>query len=480
MNANPQTTRLVELLLGMLAALLIVAGLGLYALQEPQRIVNAQAAQQTLDLNEAMTLYAENCAVCHGLRGDGIGAIPALDTEALRTADSGALFKIIARGLYNTAMPAWSIEDGGPLSDYQINQMVLLIQFGDWQQTQDRVVNLGLAPRVPFESEPDPNLLTAVQTLPEGDLLARGIQVYAANCVACHGAAAEGGALAPALNTPDVRAKGGDELQRIVLYGVPGTLMANWQNALPAEDVTAVVNLLLQWESIPTGVIPAPEINLPTTQESLALGADLFAANCSRCHGPEGQGTPRAPSLNVKSFLADTNDFAIQQIVTLGIPNTAMTAWGDRLTDAEIQAIVGLIRSWEPTAPEVAQIARGGGGAWWQTTTGTGAGAATQKGGGPPWARNQPTAPAPSPTSVVQPLGATPNSDGAASPEVSPSATAALAPQTEHGNGPPWAQAQQPVEVLWYQTLDVRAWALLGGLLALGIGLLLLAWRMFL
>lgn len=377
-----------------------MVGLGLYALQEPQRIVSAQIAQQTLNLDEAMTLYAENCAVCHGLRGDGIGAIPALDSEALRTTDSQAFAKIIARGLYNTAMPAWSLEDGGPLSDYQINQMVLLIQVGNWQQTQDRVVNLGLAPRVPFKSEPDPELLAAVQTLPEGDLLARGVQVYAANCVACHGAAAEGGALAPALNMPEVRAKGGDELQRIVLYGVPGTLMANWQNALPAEDVTAVVNLLLQWERLPIGIIPATEINIPTTQESLAMGADLFTANCSRCHGPAGQGTPRAPSLNVKSFLANTNDFAIQQIVTLGIPNTAMTAWGDRLSDAEIQAIVGFIRSWEPAAPKVAQIARGGGGPWWQTTTGTSASATTQKGSGPPWARNQPTTPAPSPTAA--------------------------------------------------------------------------------
>lgn len=359
MNTNAQITRLVELLLGILAALLIVVGLGLYALQEPQRIVSAQIAQQTLNLDEAMTLYAESCAVCHGLRVDGIGAIPALDSAALRTADSQALAKIIARGLYNTAMPAWSLEDGGTLSNYQINQMVLLIQVGNWQQTQDRVVNLGLAPRVPFESEPDPELLAAVQTLPEGDLLARGVQVYAANCVACHGAAAEGGALAPALNTPEVRAKGGDELQRIVLYGIPGTLMANWQNALPTEDVTAVVNLLLQWERLPIGVIPAPEINIPTTPESLAMGADLFTANCSRCHGPAGQGTPRAPSLNVKSFLTNTNDFAIQQIVTLGIPNTAMTAWGDRLSDAEIQAIVGFIRSWEPAAPKVAQIARG-------------------------------------------------------------------------------------------------------------------------
>ncbi|MBK8794066.1 MAG: cytochrome c [Holophaga sp.] len=45
-----------------------------------------------------------------------------------------------------------------------------------------------------------------------------------------------------------------------------------------------------------------------------------------------------------------------------------MPAWGDRLTDAEIQAIVGFVRSWEPTAPEVAVAARVQG-PWRSTTT---------------------------------------------------------------------------------------------------------------
>ena len=49
-----------------------------------------------------------------------------------------------------------------------------------------------------------------------------------------------------------------------------------------------------------------------------------------------------------------------------------MPSWGDRMTDAEIQAIVGFIRQWEPTAPEVATITRPGG-------------------GGPPWMRNNNT-----------------------------------------------------------------------------------------
>jgi hypothetical protein len=60
-----------------------------------------------------------------------------------------------------------------------------------------------------------------------------------------------------------------------------------------------------------------------------------------------------------------------------------MPAWGDRMTEADIQSLVGFIRSWESTAPEVAEPARGGGGPWWQSgdaQSGSGKGR-----GGPPW-----------------------------------------------------------------------------------------------
>jgi mono/diheme cytochrome c family protein len=309
--------------------------------------------------------------VCHGIAGEGIGSMPPLDNPGLCESDSDTLFKIIGRGLYGTSMPAWSKEDGGPLSDYQIDELVVLLQNGNWEETHDRVVNLGLASVIPFVTEPDPEILDGLAGIPEGELLAQGVTLYAQECVACHGADGLGTSLAPALNDPQVRAKSEDELRRIILYGVPSTLMAGWENALNAEEIDASLALIAQWDQVPTGAIPAPDIPVPVTEESLVLGADLYAANCSRCHGPDGQGTPRASSLNVKGYLEETSDQAIQQIITLGVPDTAMPSWGDRMTDTEIQAIVGFIRSWEPTAPEVAEPARGGGGPWWKIEGGS-------------------------------------------------------------------------------------------------------------
>jgi len=370
---NPKS-HLIESFIGLGSLLLIVSALGLYILNEPVRIVQAQDEVLALQLDEAMTLYAENCAVCHGVSGEGMGATPPLNNPALLTMPYEDLYKTIARGRYQTAMPAWSIEDGGALSDYQIDELVLLIQYGDWNETGDHVVNLGLAPLVPFTTEADPALLAEIGNLPDGATLQTAVTLFAANCVSCHGADGLGTGIAPALNDPVVREKTAEEITRVITFGNPGTLMAGWSNILTPEEVAALTSLVQRWDEVPLGTIPAPDVPIAVTEESLALGSQLYAANCSRCHGPEGQGTPRAPSLNVKSFLTNTNDQAIQQIITSGVPGTAMPTWGDRMTEADIQAIVGFIRQWEPTAPEFATITRPGG-------------------GGPPWRNNNSTTP---------------------------------------------------------------------------------------
>jgi mono/diheme cytochrome c family protein len=482
------SSRQIEYLVGIIATALIATGLFIYALQEPERAAVAQEMQLNTDLDEAMSLYAENCSVCHGLAGEGIGSTPALDNLALRQSDSSSLNKVIARGLYGTAMPAWSKDDGGPLGDYQIGELVTLIQYGDWGQVQDRVVNLGLAPLVPFTSEPDEEILENLAELGNGDLLAQGIRLYAQECVACHGSDGMGSAIAPALNDSGVRTKTEDELRRIILNGVAGTVMAPWENRLDDQDIDAIVALLTGWDQVPSGAIPAPERPVAVTEESLALGADLYANNCARCHGPEGQGTPRAPALNVKGFLTDIGDAAMEQIVAMGVPGTSMPAWGDRMTDAEIQAIVGFVRAWEPTAPDVADPARGGG-PWWKSDGATTPGGGGR--GGPPWMQNNSTSmqdaaemPSGGSVSVVATqnkqvgqgqypvVNVTENhstGQGENYEEVS---------SAEHlsggGGGPPWARNQAPVP--WWQELDWRVFALLGAGLGFALFMVVFAW----
>lgn len=453
MTSNVERSHKVEILFGITGTLLISIALFLYILNEPVRIDTSQNNILAVKLDNAMTLYAENCSICHGLSGEGVGATPALNSDALRTMLSSDLTRIIADGRYNTAMPAWSEANGGPLSDYQVGELAALIQTGDWPATQDRVVNLGLAPLVPFTTEPDPALLEAVSLLPDGAILQSAIKTYAARCVACHGADGLGTSIAPALNDPQVRAKTSEDLARTITVGSAGTLMAGWSNVLPPDEISAMVSLIQRWEEVPSGIIPAPDVPIPVTVESLALGANLFSTSCSRCHGPEGQGTQRAPSLNVQSFLNNTTDAAMQQIITLGVPGTSMPAWGDRMTDADIQAIVGFIRQWEPTAPEVAVPVRMGK-------------------GGPPWMANG-TTQTKAPARTVGPQATTtPDSQGSALPTHVPGSSQGMG--SGQGGGPAWAQTTPATEtVSWWQTLDWRTLALIAGGLALAFTLIL-------
>ncbi len=458
-----ERTQRIEVLFGIFATQVIVFALLFYILSEPKRIVSSQEEILYGQLDHAMTLYAENCSVCHGLNGEGIGATPPLNTPGLQTIAYDDLYKVIARGRYDTAMPAWSIEDGGTLSDYQIEELVALIQSGDWEETGNRVVNLGLAPLIPFTTEPDPGILAAVGNLPGGDILQKAISIYAAQCVACHGADGLGTGIAPALNAPIVRAKTAEEINRVIAFGNTGTLMAGWSNVLATEEIAAMVTLIQRWEEVPTGAIPAPDVPIPTTAESIALGSQLFSANCSRCHGPTGQGKPIAPALNVKSFLTETTDQAMQQIITLGVPGTSMPAWGDRMTEAEIQAIIGFIRQWEATAPEVAQSL------------------GSQGGGGPPWLRNQATA-----TAVPSGVGAatpTPLPDGVTVAPTSPAAQGTHQPGTDaqgqgqasgETGGPPWSQTAAP-QPSWLETADWPVIILITGGLAIAFTLISMA-----
>lgn len=351
-----------EVMVGTIAAIVIALGLLLYAIHEPRRIDQAQKEQLSIDLHDAMVTFAKNCTLCHGMAGEGIGSNPPLNNPALRESDPSALTKTISRGLFKTPMPAWSKEDGGPLSDYQIGQLVKLIRFGDWQETKQVVADLGLTPLTPFAAEVDSKIIEALKKMEGGDVLAKGVTLFAEKCVACHGADGLGTALAPALNDLKVREKPVEDINRTLLLGKPGTLMAGWENILSSEETHALIQLIKEWDRVPAGSIPIPRSPIVVTKELLAKGEKLYAANCSQCHGPDGQGRGRrVPPLNVKGFLTKTNDAALEQIITLGVPETPMPAWGDRMTKEEIQAIVGFIRSWEPTAPAMAEPVRGGG-----------------------------------------------------------------------------------------------------------------------
>ena len=76
-------------------------------------------------------------------------------------------------------------------------------------------------------------------------------------------------------------------------------------------------------------------------------GGKLYAANCSRCHGPDGDGVAGV-NLARGTFRRASTDDELVRIIMNGIPGTAMTATG--LWDVEAGVIVAYLHSLVPPA----------------------------------------------------------------------------------------------------------------------------------
>ncbi|MEZ4518472.1 MAG: cytochrome c, partial [Chloroflexota bacterium] len=165
-------------------------------------------------------------------------------------------------------------------------------------------------------------------------------------------------------------------------------MMAGWANALDPVDIESLVAFLQNWDAIyDQGLALTPpepvQIDVDDPEEMLALGERLFTATCTACHGENGSGGT-GPALNSQQVLTSLTDEQILEAIVNGgrRANSTMPAFGDRLTTTELEALVGYIRAWEPTAP-VVENPRG-----------------TQQGGGPPWLRATPD-----PDNPVSPQG---------------------------------------------------------------------------
>lgn len=104
------------------------------------------------------------------------------------------------------------------------------------------------------------------------------------------------------------------------------------------------------------GVVMAPVLLLADPQGSLgtsaveARGDQLFTQGCAvgYCHGTAGSAA-RSPRLRGRTFEKDY----LVKVIRDGIPNSAMPAWGDRLTDDDIGALVVYIQSLAAASGEV-------------------------------------------------------------------------------------------------------------------------------
>jgi mono/diheme cytochrome c family protein len=83
------------------------------------------------------------------------------------------------------------------------------------------------------------------------------------------------------------------------------------------------------------------------------VGEQLFAENCAVCHGSDGQG--RVGATLSKDWPSLRPDLLVKSTIENGVPGSPMPPWsqakGGPLTQAEIDAIVAYILTWESGGP---------------------------------------------------------------------------------------------------------------------------------
>src|SRR5438552_14148323 len=87
------------------------------------------------------------------------------------------------------------------------------------------------------------------------------------------------------------------------------------------------------------------------TSSEIEAGRQQYAANCTRCHGPDGDSIANADIGHGQFRRASTEDDLVREIRN-GIPNTAMAAMN--ITEPNAKVIVIYLRSMASTAAALA------------------------------------------------------------------------------------------------------------------------------
>ncbi len=187
---------------------------------------------ETLAPNEILdfdTLYAQNCAACHGAEGRGGAAIALANPVYLAIADDAAIRKVITSGVSGTAMPPFAQSAGGMLTDKQIAAIASGIR--------SRWSKIGI-----LEAANPPSY--AVKSIGNAG---QGEAAYKTYCASCHGPGGHGGPKGSSITDDSFLTLVSDQgLRTIVITGRPDLGAPDWRGnvsdkPMSDQEVTDVV-----------------------------------------------------------------------------------------------------------------------------------------------------------------------------------------------------------------------------------------------
>jgi mono/diheme cytochrome c family protein len=366
----------VRLALGTAAALLLTGLVVYLAAREPARMARAEAEFEGRAIAQGAATYAQACAGCHGVWGQGVPDVaPALNDPAFfseRLAElnyQGDLRSYIESAVasgrpvknedYRSIMPAWSQQYGGALRPDEIRDIVSFVL--NWQ------------PQHPATLTPPEQ-----RVVDDGAAAAAGKAYFGSrDCLGCHGWPGRGGITGPDL--AGIALRGGEQMPGVDAEGYirtailapsatiasdcppgpcPDMMPRDYGRQLSPRELEILVRYLLtlteprperRREGAPAPLVgglatPQPE-GAAEADTPLARGKALYEAHCAQCHGDRGQGG-LGPAMDVVLVSVDPERYA-RAATAHGVAGSLMPAWdeavGGPLSTGELDDVAAYV-----------------------------------------------------------------------------------------------------------------------------------------
>ena len=293
-------------------------------------ILNANTVSEGDNKIPARSLFRLHCAQCHGVSGAG-GVGPNLtDSITIHGNESSQIRNVIANGVADKLMPAWSPK----LDDATIDSLTAYVF-----SIKDT------------DSSPPPTPEVSQAKLLDPELQARiteGKRTFMVHCVECHGNGGMGG-MGPNL-TDEFTLHGGklEDFAATITNGVGGAGMPRWGTKLSPERIGDLAEYIYSITgSKPTGVDPGARVSRLVNSkymrprvdaESLKSGKRTFVVHCEQCHGMGGRGGA-GPNLTDEFTLHGETYDDILRVIVNGIPAMQMPTWSQMLSKERIRDV---------------------------------------------------------------------------------------------------------------------------------------------
>jgi mono/diheme cytochrome c family protein len=167
------------------------------------------------------TLYAQNCAGCHGAQGRGGASLALANPVYLAIVDETTIRNVVSKGVRGTSMPAFAQSAGGMLTEQQIEVLTSGF-FYRWGRKQ------GLD-----GANPPSYTAKTAGNVDHGQL------VFGTYCASCHGSEGGGTPKGSAITNDSFLALASDQaLRTIVIIGRPELGAPDWRGNVPGRPMT--------------------------------------------------------------------------------------------------------------------------------------------------------------------------------------------------------------------------------------------------